>query len=168
MKAVQVVGMWAASFSLLAVADEASAQPRGTRANYTPPPAVSPYLNLVRRGTSPAINYYGIVRPELEFRNNIGILRNQVQENRQSISDLRSDLTTVNELPATGHAVYFLNGGHPYFGQAGQSGAVGRSGSAGAIRRPTTPAAPASPAANPPVASVPPVGGGTGAPRSQN
>jgi hypothetical protein len=28
-----------------------------------PRPAVSPYINLLRRGTNPAINYYGLVRP---------------------------------------------------------------------------------------------------------
>ncbi len=32
-------------------------------------PAVSPYLNLLRRGTSPGVNYYGIVKPQLDMQN---------------------------------------------------------------------------------------------------
>lgn len=31
-------------------------------------PTVSPYLNILGRG-NPAINYYGITRPQIEFRN---------------------------------------------------------------------------------------------------
>ena len=34
------------------------------------PPAVSPYLNLLRPG-DPAINYFGLVRPQQDFRNGI-------------------------------------------------------------------------------------------------
>src|SRR5262245_34958533 len=32
-------------------------------------PAVSPYLNILGRGNNPAINYYGITRPQIELRN---------------------------------------------------------------------------------------------------
>ena len=34
-------------------------------------PVFSPYLNLLRRGTNPAVNYYGLVRPEIDFRNSL-------------------------------------------------------------------------------------------------
>lgn len=34
---------------------------------FQPPPfGYSPYLNLLRRGSTPALNYYGIVRPQLQ------------------------------------------------------------------------------------------------------
>jgi hypothetical protein len=33
---------------------------------YTSGPAVSPYLNLLRPGNGPAINYYGLVRPQFD------------------------------------------------------------------------------------------------------
>jgi hypothetical protein len=31
-----------------------------------PAPALSPYINLLRRGADPAVNYYGLVRPIVE------------------------------------------------------------------------------------------------------
>src|SRR5438105_2383706 len=48
---------------------------------YTPGnrPAYSPYLNLLRRDNplGAAGNYYGLVRPEINFRNSIGQLETQ-------------------------------------------------------------------------------------------
>src|ERR1700678_234592 len=41
-------------------------------------PAFSPYLNLNRGGTSAAINYYGLVRPQIDFQNSINNLQQQV------------------------------------------------------------------------------------------
>ena len=53
--------------ALALTAGAASAQQPGT---YTPPytpssPTTSPYLNLLHSG-NPAINYYGIVRPQIQ------------------------------------------------------------------------------------------------------
>jgi hypothetical protein len=45
-----------------------------------PRPVVSPYLNLFRRGNSPGFNYFTLVRPELELRQSIGQLQQQVTD----------------------------------------------------------------------------------------
>src|SRR5262245_23944289 len=84
----------------------AFAQPQAPR---TQPP-VSPYLNLLRPGNSAGVNYYGLVRPQMEFRNNIQNLQQQVANNQADISNL-----TTAQLPTTGHATSFLNTGG-YFG----------------------------------------------------
>ena len=43
-------------------------------------PAVSPYLNLLRGGSSAAINYYGLVRPAMQFQSAIQNLQQQVND----------------------------------------------------------------------------------------
>src|SRR6266849_4481527 len=53
-------------------------QPAGTPGNVNPPGA-SPYLNLLRSGSSQAVNYYGLVRPQTDFRNSIQGLQQQVR-----------------------------------------------------------------------------------------
>jgi hypothetical protein len=77
-----------------------------------PGPAVSPYLNLLRQGSSAGVNYYGIVRPEIEFRNSI-------QNLQQQVSTVGSEVTAQDQslagLPPTGHPVQFMNYSH-YFG----------------------------------------------------
>jgi hypothetical protein len=68
-------------------------------------PTVSPYINLIRRGGSTITgNYYGIVRPEIEARRTALNLQQQIQSNRQAISQ-----ATTAEPPATGHPAYFMN-----------------------------------------------------------
>src|SRR5262249_30380802 len=74
---------------------------------YSPQPAVSPYINLVRRGSSPGINYYGLVRPEIEFRNAVQSLQQQVTSQAAAEQALAS-------LPETGHATAFMNYAHYY------------------------------------------------------
>ncbi len=66
-------------------------------------PAVSPYINLLRQGSDPAVNYYGIVRPDITFRSSI----NQLQQQEAVLTQGQQDLTTA-VLPATGHATGFL------------------------------------------------------------
>jgi len=56
----------------------------GGTANPSNSPSVSPYINLLRGG-SQALNYYGLVRPAVDFQS--------------SISNLQQD---VNDLPAPG------------------------------------------------------------------
>ena len=69
-----------------------------------PPPGYSPYLNLARPG-SPGVNYYGLVRPQVEVRNDL-------QQLRQNTTTLQTGLTqlTTGDL-VTGHAAGFM-----YFG----------------------------------------------------
>jgi hypothetical protein len=91
--------------------DRASAQfpagPQlGPQVGGQPRPTFSPYLNLNRGGTSPAINYYGIVRPQFQARSEFQSLEQQAANNRQAITDLG---TPPSGLPTTGHSVAFLN-----------------------------------------------------------
>jgi len=70
----------------------------------TPPP-YSPYLNLVRPGVNPALNYYGLVRPQQDFARSMQSIQGQLLNTQQAIADSASgDLTT-------GHPTYFMNYG---------------------------------------------------------
>jgi hypothetical protein len=89
---------------------------------YQPPtqrPAVSPYLNLLRRGNSTAFNYYTLVRPQVQQ------LSVNAQQNA-AISQLNSQVqsqSTGGGVPqqATGHATSFLNYSHYFPGIRGAS-----------------------------------------------
>jgi hypothetical protein len=77
-------------------------------------PVYSPYLNLLRSGSSPVNNYYGLVRPQIDFNQSIQNLQGQVTSNQQAINS-----ATGSQLPfLTGHPVYFLNTSHylQYYG----------------------------------------------------
>ncbi len=85
------------------------------------PPVTSPYLNLLRPGSPTFLNYYGLVRPELQLRAQQGLLQNQVtglNENLTSLSTasgsgqgLGSDLATGHGFGFQTHRQYFLNAG---------------------------------------------------------
>ena len=66
----------------------------------------SPYLNLLRGGNSTLLNYYGLVRPEQEFRQ-------ANQQFQSSLGQVRADfqqqfMTDPNlQLPESGHQVQF-------------------------------------------------------------
>jgi len=81
----------------------------GYRPAYQPAvPAVSPFLNLANGG-NPAVNYYTIVQPQIDFRNQLQQLQGQVA--------ITQDAAAAGQmLPpvTTGHAVQFLNSS-PYF-----------------------------------------------------
>ena len=53
--------------ALLFVLSGQAARAQVGRAPVTPfsRPAVSPYLNLTRAGANPAVNYFGLVKPQL-------------------------------------------------------------------------------------------------------
>lgn len=95
--------------ALLVVGALAAGEARGQSyarppVNPSPRPAFSPYLNLVRSG-SPAGNYFSFVRPQNEFLNSLGQLRQQVGVGQQAVTDLETSLAP----PATGHATQFLS-----------------------------------------------------------
>jgi hypothetical protein len=74
-------------------------------------PGFSPYLNLLRGGNSPAINYYGIVRPEITFGNSLyqlGVQQNLLQGQQTDLSNQQSALAAYTALPATGHTTGFM------------------------------------------------------------
>jgi hypothetical protein len=91
-------------------------------------PTFSPYLNIVRPGASTAVNYFGIVRPELAFRGSIGQLQTDVDTNRQLITTGRDAAGGPAGL-TTGHASVFLNTGGYFLNSTG--GAAGRVGPGG-------------------------------------
>jgi len=128
-------------------------------------PTVSPYLNLLRQGSPQAINYYNLVRPQVEFNNSIQQLNQQVGVNRQGLSDLQqSSNRTTSTLPPTGfipqfqtQRSYFLT----YTGGAGGGGQIPNRGTGRASA--TLPGAMGAPALGSPALGVPAMG----APRVQ-
>lgn len=97
-------------------------------------PAFSPYLNLLRPGNSPALNYFGLVRPEQSFRQTFQAVQSAVTTNQRTLADLARG----GELGQTGAPAQFQN--HLGFFQNQQSagfgvGARGLTGGGGPGRR---------------------------------
>lgn len=93
---------------------------------YTPPRApISPYLNL-NRGGNPAINYYGLVRPQFDTSRALQNVQTQLQSMSSQVAPTQpvADPTFV---PTTGHPVTFLNSSHffPVTGRTGSGQASG-------------------------------------------
>jgi len=115
-------------------ADKCLAQFPLGQPSYRPP--VSPYLNLANRGTNRAIDYYGIVRPQMRFDNRLQQL--QADANSQNPLNMASDSPFVGDLPPTGlypaafmtQGRYFLTTGNglPRSGMGSGSRAPGVSG----------------------------------------
>jgi hypothetical protein len=103
---------------LLVISESAWAQALYPNARRPPPPqhpTTSPYLNLLRRQNSTAFNYYTLVRPEVQ-------IRNQLAQQGAAIYQLRGDLqaqenaNTTSQMQPTGHATTFLNTSRYYPG----------------------------------------------------
>jgi hypothetical protein len=87
---------------------------------YQPP--INPYINILRGGAPPAINYFNIVQPQLEF--NAAISQLQMQQNIQGQA-----IAAGNTLgTTTGHPVMFGNYSHYYTRQGMGAGLMGGSG----------------------------------------
>src|SRR5262245_2399192 len=109
---------------------------------FTSRPTVSPYLNLLRRGGSPALNYYTLVRPQNQFYQSLNQLQQEVGTNAQGLSALEQT-TTGRTMSPTGHATgfmtqaaYFMNLGGTGLGQGlrpGQSMGTGGRGGIGSM-----------------------------------
>ena len=99
----------------LAVTD-AQAQGPGRPTGITPPPGYNPYLNLLRPGTNPAVNYYGLVRPQQEFARSMQFLQSELMS-QPTLADLQAGGPAT-----TGHAIFFMNyGGYFMNTGAGQA-----------------------------------------------
>jgi hypothetical protein len=103
----------ALSLGFILISGRASAQ------FYQPPPTspfqrspVSPYLNLFRGG-NPAVNYYGLVRPQVDTQN--ALQRLQQQQNL----NLTLPATADASLFITGHPARFMNYSHYYYNNIG-------------------------------------------------
>lgn len=94
-------------------------------------PTFSPYLNLLRRG-NPAVNYYGLVRPEIEFRNSVG----QIQQQLNSVQASVAQGENAGNAPTTGHPTQFQSFGHYY---PAKGGAAGRGTGSRSVVTPTYP-----------------------------
>ena len=96
---------------------------------YTPPqtspffhPPVSPYINLNRAGTSPAVAYYGIVQPQLQTYAIANAFQQQINANQAGITNLQQGAS----LPVTtGHAIAFMNTGGYFLNFNPPQGQVG-------------------------------------------
>jgi len=71
------------------------------------PPVFSPYLNMLRDTSPAAINYFGLVRPQIMAEARFGALQQQIAATQQQLG------TSANgeELPTTGQPAYFLTTG---------------------------------------------------------
>ncbi|HZY88235.1 MAG TPA: hypothetical protein VFE78_25590 [Gemmataceae bacterium] len=116
------LAMWAAAVT---AAVALSAGPARAQFGYYSPPQtspfprapISPYLNLARGG-NPAINYYGLVRPQQEFQQSIWGLQRQVSGLGQQA--LQGEAARSSE--TTGHPTRFLNYSHYFMSQGGGAG----------------------------------------------
>jgi hypothetical protein len=106
-------------------AEAAPAQPPGvgTGPGITRP-TTSPYLNLLRRrggGGSPALNYYGLVRPQQDLRNYGAQLNQQVTGLRRDVTSLQAGLLPDGSRPlsTSGHVTTFQNLGSYFPGSQG-------------------------------------------------
>jgi hypothetical protein len=104
------IGVSSVAVLIVAIsAGQARAQTAGPRVGSPPPgPTVSPYLNLLRAGNSPAANYYGLVRPQLQT--DAGIQSLQQQFLTAQARPLPGQ-EPVDDLLVTGHAAVFMNYG---------------------------------------------------------
>jgi hypothetical protein len=93
------------AFALFALATLLSSVSTPARAQFPyTPPTVSPYINLNRGGAFPGVNYYGIVRPEVDFRRSIQQLEVQTAVQQQAITGLQTTPGGVT----TGHPAGFM------------------------------------------------------------
>jgi hypothetical protein len=93
-------------------------------------PAFSPYLNLLRRDAPLVTQYYGLVRPQINFQNSI----QQLDAQQAQTSAQQTAFENILTLPPTGHAARFMTqsayfmtqgaGGQAFPGGFGQAGAT--------------------------------------------
>ena len=76
------------------------------------PAAVTPYINLI--GRNPVINYFGVVRPELEARKIQAQQYQAIQTLGRQLAGAEPKTADVWSLPKTGHTSYFMNFSHYY------------------------------------------------------
>jgi len=98
-------------------------------------PALSPYLNLLHGG-SPAINYYGLVRPQEEFSTSIQGIQNEIHATQSELVNA----STSAALPVTGHRTQFFSHGGYFFTHLGSNNRASGTPTPGVVSaRPGTP-----------------------------
>jgi hypothetical protein len=96
-------------------------------------PALSPYLNLANNG-DPAINYYGLVRPQIAYGQAISNLNTDVNSLQAQQSVQTSALKDLP--PQTGHVSSFMTQGRYFMTNGMASGTTARNSSAEAPSSP--------------------------------
>jgi hypothetical protein len=96
------------------------------------PPTVSPYINLSRglnpAAGSPGIAYYGLVRPQVDFRSSIGQLQNYQEAQRVGAEEaaITGPVITGNAASFQTHTRFFqTRGAGVGAGGGGAAGGVG-------------------------------------------
>ncbi|MBI3411552.1 MAG: hypothetical protein HY040_24755 [Planctomycetes bacterium] len=124
------IGLCGLAYFLLSASPAMAQFDRNYLANrnfYNSRPAFSPYLNLLRPGSSTAVNYYGLVRPQQDFRAAANTLQSEIQGVDTAINRLSYQDYGIRE---TGHAAGFMTQGPNFMSlQGGGSSAGQRSGS---------------------------------------
>ena len=83
--------------------------------SYQPPiqqqPAVSPYLNINRFGQPPGLNYYNLVRPQLQTQQQISNLQQQQQLLASGLGSANTITPLDQPVPpsSTGHPVNYFD-----------------------------------------------------------
>ena len=101
------------ALTLALAAGTAQAQQPAGRPPVTPysPPVFSPYLNLVNRG-NPGINYYGIVRPEVQANQQFQMLQFGLARTNAdldaAVAASANQANASGQLPDTGHVAGFM------------------------------------------------------------
>lgn len=112
--AVMVVGVgndvFAQSSGSSALLNSPSSRFGRNRSVYGSRPAYSPYLNLLRPGNT-ALNYYGLVRPEQEFRSTNQQFQQQFREVDRKFESFEQREGASN-LGVTGHRTRFFSDQH--------------------------------------------------------
>jgi hypothetical protein len=120
MRSRWIVAACAVVIGLLLSAETANAQPP-IPGGYVRPSPFSPYLNL-NRGGSAALNYYGLVRPEMQFRQSLLNLAGDVSSNQQAIGNLGA---VSDQFSFTGHPTQFMNLGGYFMNNGSMNSSYG-------------------------------------------
>ena len=90
-------------------------------------PVYSPYLNLLRRGNSTLGNYYGLVRPELQFRAANTQFQSQFNNVDRRFSQVQGQFRE-GQMQVSGHRVQFLSNLRGQSGPLSRGPQIGRDG----------------------------------------
>jgi hypothetical protein len=115
MKQIMVAAILAAGLGVVAIEQRADGQVNlpGMPQNPYVQPAMSPYLNM-NRGGVPAINYFGLVKPQVQTAQQLQNLQMQQAQMMQLGFGATEETNAQAALSQTGHGSQFFNYGHFY------------------------------------------------------